>query len=88
MEWWKDQTEPEDFDPWEDCINAKGKWITECRANRYHDCVRRSPYCPGEICPGEVYKREAILEKPLGMDKRGTVTVYRYCQECMPNAQT
>lgn len=86
MEWWEDETIPEGFDPYEDCTTNKGKWITECRAKRHHECVRRSVYCPGEICPGEVYKRTAILERPLGHQKRGTVTVSRACQECMHHA--
>ena len=85
MQWWEDETIPEDFDPYEDCVDAKGKWVTDCKANKHHPCVQLSPYCPGEICPGEYYERTAVLERPLGPDKRGTVTVTRACQYCRPN---
>lgn len=62
-----------------------GAWSQQYRANRSHDCVRRSPYCPGEICPGEIYTRSAVLERPKGLDRRGTVTVTRACQTCQEN---
>lgn len=72
-------TVPEDFDPYEDAICPKGVWITECRAKVSHECDSRSPYCPGEICPGEIYKRTAILEH---LANTVTVRVIKQCQEC------
>lgn len=60
----------------------RGVWAQQYRANRSHDCIRTDPYCPGEICPGEIYTRTAVLERPKGLDGRGTVTVTRACQAC------
>ena len=67
---------PED---WQEA-SPSGYWQQEYRANKYHDCVRHSPYCPGEIAPGELYLRTAVLERPVGA--RGTVTVTKACQAC------
>lgn len=57
-----------------------GCWRGEHRARKHHDCVRRSPHCPGEICRGEIYQRTAVLDRTPWT--RGTVRVERACQAC------